>query len=390
MSLLIDALRQAEETKQEAPAKDDEALKLGLQELLPTAAPVTVTPKTKPSSAAQAGRHKPVFVEPPPSPAKSASTRQALGFLAGIVLGIAFTAVMVLIWFSKTPASPPIVPPKTTATRSLPAKEAPTPQENQTSSEEEKEGEMRPSPMSGVTSKTPLEEKPGPDEPPKKTDIPADTRPHPADERKIIPFRQVITPERQDERLEQAFEAASRGQTLEARRLYREVLDKDPKSAEAFSGLGELALQSGQREEALRYFREALALNPKNASAHSQLLALASETDTNGAEARLQTLIAEQPDSAQAHFVLGNLYAREERWKEAQQAYFNAHALDPANPDLLYNLAVSLEHLHHPELACKFYEQAVEAAQARAAGFSQKEARARAAQLREAIQKEAP
>ena len=42
--------------------------------------------------------------------------------------------------------------------------------------------------------------------------------------------------------------------------------------------------------------------------------------------------------------MLGNLYADQSQWAPAQQAYFQAHHLEPDNPDYAYNLAVGLDH----------------------------------------------
>jgi tetratricopeptide (TPR) repeat protein len=46
------------------------------------------------------------------------------------------------------------------------------------------------------------------------------------------------------------------------------------------------------------------------------------------------------------------------RWNDAQQAYFRAYSAEPDNPDILYNLAISLEHLRQNKLAAQYYAQA--------------------------------
>jgi uncharacterized protein HemY len=57
------------------------------------------------------------------------------------------------------------------------------------------------------------------------------------------------------------------------------------------------------------------------------------------------------------NFALGNLYAQQGRWNDAQQAYFRAYAGDGDNPDYpLFNLAVSLEQLRQPKLALQYYQ----------------------------------
>jgi tetratricopeptide (TPR) repeat protein len=95
----------------------------------------------------------------------------------------------------------------------------------------------------------------------------------------------------------------------------------------------------------------------------------AAEADPQTAESRLKTLLSAQPESAALNFALGNLYARQNRWAEAQQVYFNAVAADGDNPDYLFNLAVSLDHLRQPRLAGQHYRMALEAAARRPAAF---------------------
>jgi len=76
-------------------------------------------------------------------------------------------------------------------------------------------------------------------------------------------------------------------------------------------------------------------------------------------ETRLKQLIAREP-SAFLHFSLGNLYAAQNQWPSAQQAYFQAFQMQPDNADYAYNLAVGLEHLDQPKLALTYYRKAIE------------------------------
>ena len=102
------------------------------------------------------------------------------------------------------------------------------------------------------------------------------------------------------------------------------------------------------------------------------------------AESRLKNLIAEQPTAAIAHFTIGSLYAQQGRWKEAQQAFFLAHTYEPTNADTLFNLAVSLDHLHQAKLARQYYEQAIDNANV-APSFDIAQARQRAKVLADII-----
>lgn len=120
--------------------------------------------------------------------------------------------------------------------------------------------------------------------------------------------------------------------------------------------------------EALR--QRALVANPSDPATQAAALSgSAAEADPQTAESRLKSLLSAQPESAALNFALGNLYARQNRWPEAQQVYFNAVAADGDNPDYLFNLAVSLDHLRQPRLAGQHYRMALEAAARRPAAF---------------------
>jgi len=92
-------------------------------------------------------------------------------------------------------------------------------------------------------------------------------------------------------------------------------------------------------------------------------------------------LLASDPDSSVLYFTLGNQYAQQSRWSEAQQAYFKAFAADSENPDYAFNLAVSLDQLRQSKLALEYYERALALAAKRAASFAPEMARARMQQL---------
>ena len=74
-------------------------------------------------------------------------------------------------------------------------------------------------------------------------------------------------------------------------------------------------------------------------------------------------------------FALGNLYARQNRWNEAQNAYFDALLRaksaggGPINPDYAYNLAVSLERINQLQAALEYYREAAEFSRNAIPGF---------------------
>ena len=69
-------------------------------------------------------------------------------------------------------------------------------------------------------------------------------------------------------------------------------------------------------------------------------------------------------------FALGNLYARQGRWAEAQQSYFRAFTAVPDNADYAFNLGVGLDRMNQPRLAQTYYRLALELAQTSPPGLS--------------------
>lgn len=173
-----------------------------------------------------------------------------------------------------------------------------------------------------------------------------------------------------------------RGRALDAaRQEYERALNRDPRNLDALLGLAAIAQREGRSGDAEAYYQRALEADPKDAAAQAAALATVAAVDPAGAESRLKSALASQPESAPLNFALGNLLARQARWGEAQAAYFNAVAADGDNPDYLFNLAVSLDQLRQPRLAAQHYRLALEAAERRPAAFDRSRAERRLASL---------
>lgn len=170
--------------------------------------------------------------------------------------------------------------------------------------------------------------------------------------------------------LSEAYAALQGNRPDTAKRLYGQLLSSEPHSIDALLGLAALAGQEGNSDAASQYYLRILELDPRHALAQSGLIALLGRADPLAAETRLKQLIAREPLPF-LYFTLGNLYADQSQWAQAQQAYFQAHHLEQSNPDYAYNLAVGLEHLNQPKLALEFYRRALQLASSRGrANFS--------------------
>lgn len=174
----------------------------------------------------------------------------------------------------------------------------------------------------------------------------------------------------------QAHAALMAGSLALAEAAYSKVLAHDERNADALHGIAALAILRGEPIRAETSYRLALDTDPTDAVAHAGLHGLGRSADSVQEESRFKTLIAAQPDQHVLRFALGNLYAAQGRWHEAKSQYLLAHGADPEQPDYLFNLAVSLDHLHEPQLARARYAAALAAAARRPAIFDPAQATA--------------
>ena len=183
-------------------------------------------------------------------------------------------------------------------------------------------------------------------------------------------------------RVQAGYAAYQSGDLAQARAEYQEALRDDAGNRDALLGIAAVESRSGRVGEAESAYRRLLQLDPRDSHAHAGLLALrAQRVDPLQAESRVKSLLANDPEAGALHFTLGNQYARQGRWDEAQLAYAKAHAADPGNPDFAFNRAVSLDHLRQRSAALEQYRLALELASTRTAQFALDGARARIAQL---------
>ena len=163
-----------------------------------------------------------------------------------------------------------------------------------------------------------------------------------------------------------AYEAYQAGDLSEAERQYRLVIQREANNRDALLGLAAVAQRGARLGEARVWYARVLELNPKDSAAIASLMAMDGNTAPVQNESRVKLLIEQEPTAAHLHFALGNLYAAQSRWAEAQQAFFNAYHYDPINGDYAFNLAVSLDRMGQGSAALPYYRLALAAA-ARAA-----------------------
>ena len=156
-----------------------------------------------------------------------------------------------------------------------------------------------------------------------------------------------------------AYDLLQAGRFDDARRGYERVLSYDPSNIDAVLGLAVIAGKFGQSELAYAYYQRAFEIDPKDPTALAGMINERGLPDPAMSESRIKTMLASQPESPALLFSLGNLYAAQGQWSEAQKAYFGAYSIAPDNADYIFNLAVSLDHLNRAELAIRYYDMAL-------------------------------
>ena len=172
------------------------------------------------------------------------------------------------------------------------------------------------------------------------------------------------------------------GDLPKARAEYQQVLREEPANRDALLGLAAVEMRGQRYDLSDSLYQRVLQINPRDAHAQAGMVALrGQQLDPVQVESRVKSLIAADRNSSVLQFTLGNQYAQQGRWAEAQQAYFKAFATDPDNADFAFNLAVSLDQLHQQTLALEYYRKALVLAEKRSASFPPESARTRVQQL---------
>jgi Tfp pilus assembly protein PilF len=203
----------------------------------------------------------------------------------------------------------------------------------------------------------------------------------PAASRPRAPITVTASGPRVDPGVEHGWEALQAGDLARATDEYTRALSANPRDRDALLGLATIDVRKQDFASAEARYLKVLELDPRDAYAQAALLGLRGGGEAGPSESRLKTLIAQQPEASVLSFALGNQYASQRRWPEAQQAYFSAVSADPENADYAYNLAVSLDHLRQPKLALEYYQRALALAGSRSVGFNTTQVQARVREL---------
>jgi protein O-GlcNAc transferase len=162
------------------------------------------------------------------------------------------------------------------------------------------------------------------------------------------------------ETLAQAERYRETGQPAAAEHLCRQVLQADPRHAEALHLLGILACQAGRYDDAAAHLEAAMRWSGADGRFHHTLgMVRARQGRPQEAIVCYQRALALQPDLAPVHSSLGNLYKSMGRVEEALACYDEALRLQPGLAEAHNNCGNLLKQLDRLEEAEASYLSAV-------------------------------
>jgi tetratricopeptide (TPR) repeat protein len=153
----------------------------------------------------------------------------------------------------------------------------------------------------------------------------------------------------------------TQGKLEEAIAVSRELIERDPKFASAYTNLGIILRDQEKLDEAVAAHRKAIELDPKDANEYTYLsYSLMAQKKLDEAVAACRKAIELDPKSAWAYRNLGFALRGQKKLDEAMAAYRKAIELDPKNAWTYRNLGAALRDQKKLDEAMAVYRKAIE------------------------------
>lgn len=199
-----------------------------------------------------------------------------------------------------------------------------------------------------------------------------------------VSFIKSDTTDPVEEKLDAAWLAYEEGRYGEAKIQYVDALNLEANNRDALLGLGAIAVLEKERVKAREIYISLLQQDPRDPIAISAMSSLQGDgASLEADENYLIDMLQKNPDAPHLNFALGNVYAKQDKWKSAQQSFFTAWQQDIDNADYIFNLAVCLDQMGKPQQAVGFYRDSLSKADNKQVSFSRDDVRKRITELSE-------
>ena len=159
---------------------------------------------------------------------------------------------------------------------------------------------------------------------------------------------------------DQAVTLHRHGQFDQAKALYEQILQLEPRHFDATHLLGLMACQQKDHATGLPLIHQAIAINPQNAGPHSNLGVIYKELKQFDEALKFQSKAIElDPGFSKAYFNRGNLYKALKQQDLAIQDYHKALELNPQDAEALVNRALVYFDLKNYSTAEKDLDRAI-------------------------------
>jgi predicted O-linked N-acetylglucosamine transferase (SPINDLY family) len=174
------------------------------------------------------------------------------------------------------------------------------------------------------------------------------------------PLAAPVVPAADQQLLAQAMQLLQVGMTAQARAALQQVVQRNPRHADAHGLLGMIAARSGEFERAAFHFGESLATQPANpAGWNNHGVALRKLGRDAEAAQSFERAVKLRADYGEAHFNLGNAVRELGRLEAAVASYGRALALQPDRLDAWVNQGLALVQLRRHADALASFDAAI-------------------------------
>ena len=159
--------------------------------------------------------------------------------------------------------------------------------------------------------------------------------------------------------IDAAYEAMQLGKLAQAKSIYLKVLKSRPNQVDALLGLANIEVHEGSKQNAITLYEKVLAKEQTNVVAQLGLLQIYSNKAPLAKQQILEELSSKHPKNISVLKALGQSLSAQSKWAKAQEIYFKGYSLQPNSVFFTYNLAVSLDQLGKGSAASSYYEKAI-------------------------------